>query len=35
LDAYRDGGEFDLPGVSPDAFELGLQRNVLSHISAG
>src|SRR3954469_10673059 len=34
LDAYRDGDEFvvelDLPGVSPDAIELGVQRNVLS-----
>jgi HSP20 family protein len=34
LDAYRDGDEFvvelDLPGVSPDGIELGVQRNVLS-----
>jgi HSP20 family protein len=34
LDAYRAGDEyviaFDLPGVSPDAIELDVQRNVLT-----
>ena len=34
LDAYRDGEEFvvcfDLPGVSPDAIDLDVERNVLT-----
>jgi HSP20 family protein len=34
LDAYRSGDEyviaFDLPGVSPDAIELDVERNVLT-----
>ena len=34
MDAYRSGDEFvvafDLPGVSPDAIELGVERNVLT-----
>jgi HSP20 family protein len=34
LDAYRDGDEFvvafDLPGVSPEAIELDVERNVLT-----
>ncbi|MCG8927180.1 Hsp20/alpha crystallin family protein [Lentzea sp. CC55] len=34
MDAYRDGDEFvvsfDLPGVSPDAIELDVERNVLT-----
>lgn len=34
MDAYRAGDEFvvhfDLPGVSPDAIELGVERNVLT-----
>ncbi|HEV2778350.1 MAG TPA: Hsp20/alpha crystallin family protein [Actinophytocola sp.] len=34
LDAYRSGDEFvvafDLPGVSPDAIELNVERNVLT-----
>src|SRR3954466_11345844 len=34
MDAYRAGGEFvvvfDLPGVSPDAIELDVERNVLT-----
>ena len=34
IDAYRAGGEFvvhfDLPGVSPDAIELEVERNVLT-----
>ncbi|WP_410626941.1 Hsp20/alpha crystallin family protein [Amycolatopsis sp. cmx-8-4] len=34
MDAYRDGDEFvvcfDLPGVSPDAIELDIERNVLT-----
>ena len=34
LDAYRSGEEyviaFDLPGVSPDAIELDVERNVLT-----
>ncbi|MEU0881338.1 Hsp20/alpha crystallin family protein [Lentzea sp. NPDC005914] len=34
MDAYRDGDQFvvsfDLPGVSPDAIELDVERNVLT-----
>ena len=34
MDAYRDGDRFvvafDLPGVSPDAIELDVERNVLT-----
>jgi HSP20 family protein len=34
MDAYRSGSEFvvafDLPGVSPDAIELNVERNVLT-----
>jgi HSP20 family protein len=34
MDAYRDGEEFvvcfDLPGISPDAIELDVERNVLT-----
>jgi HSP20 family protein len=34
LDAYRDGDEFvvafDLPGVSPDAIDIDVERNVLT-----
>jgi HSP20 family protein len=34
MDAYRDGEQFvvsfDLPGVSPDAIELDVERNVLT-----
>ena len=34
MDAYRAGGEFvvafDLPGVSPDAIDLDVERNVLT-----
>jgi len=34
IDAYRNGDEFvvafDLPGVSPDAIEIDVQRNVLT-----
>jgi HSP20 family protein len=34
IDAYRAGGEFvialDLPGVSPDAIDIDIQRNVLT-----
>ena len=34
MDAYRSGNEFvvafDLPGVSPDAIELNVERNVLT-----
>ncbi len=34
MDAYRDGDEFvacfDLPGVSPEAIELDIERNVLT-----
>jgi HSP20 family protein len=34
MDAYRAGDEFvvafDLPGVSPDAFDLDVERNVLT-----
>jgi HSP20 family protein len=34
MDAYRDGDRFvvafDLPGVSPDAIELNVERNVLT-----
>ncbi|AXB48528.1 Hsp20/alpha crystallin family protein [Amycolatopsis albispora] len=34
MDAYRSGEEFvvmfDLPGVDPDAIELGIERNVLT-----
>ena len=34
MDAYRDGDEFvvafDLPGVSPDAIDLDVERNVLT-----
>ncbi|MFD5828738.1 Hsp20/alpha crystallin family protein [Lentzea sp. NPDC060358] len=34
MDAYRDGDEFvvcfDLPGVTPDAIELNVERNVLT-----
>jgi HSP20 family protein len=34
MDAYRAGDEFvvafDLPGVEPDAIELGIERNVLT-----
>jgi HSP20 family protein len=34
MDAYRDGEEFvvcfDLPGVTPDAIELDVERNVLT-----
>jgi HSP20 family protein len=34
MDAYRDGDEFvvcfDLPGVTPDAIELDIERNVLT-----
>ncbi|SDG67236.1 HSP20 family protein [Lentzea fradiae] len=34
MDAYRDGDQFvvcfDLPGVSPDAIELNVERNVLT-----
>ncbi|MEU0793278.1 Hsp20/alpha crystallin family protein [Amycolatopsis sp. NPDC005961] len=34
MDAYRDGEEFvvcfDLPGVTPDAIELDIERNVLT-----
>ncbi|HUQ57620.1 Hsp20/alpha crystallin family protein [Lentzea sp.] len=34
MDAYRDGDQFvvcfDLPGVSPEAIELGVERNVLT-----
>jgi len=34
MDAYRSGNEFvvafDLPGVAPDAIELGVERNVLT-----
>lgn len=34
MDAYRDGDQFvvcfDLPGVSPDAVELDVERNVLT-----
>lgn len=34
MDAYRDGDEFvvsfDLPGVVPDAIDLGVERNVLT-----
>lgn len=34
MDAYRDGDEFvvlfDLPGVTPDAIELDVERNVLT-----
>ncbi|VVJ20791.1 putative heat shock protein [Amycolatopsis camponoti] len=34
MDAYRDGEEFvvcfDLPGVSPEAIELDIERNVLT-----
>ena len=34
MDAYRDGDQFvvcfDLPGISPDAIELDVERNVLT-----
>jgi HSP20 family protein len=34
LDAYRDGDQFvialDLPGVAPDAIDIGVERNVLT-----
>jgi HSP20 family protein len=34
MDAYRDGDQyvvvFDLPGISPDAIELNVERNVLT-----
>lgn len=34
MDAYRDGDEFvvcfDLPGITPDAIELDVERNVLT-----